>query len=100
MTETFKARIETTNGHQVIILPPEIHLDGDEVAVQQNASSGAVTLSPTVDSSSMEDFFAFLDAHPIPEEEWEAFHNAILEGRKLDLPDDPDRVLRILLDDE
>jgi virulence-associated protein VagC len=100
VTETFKARIEIANGHQVIVLPPEIHLDGNEVTVQQDGDSGSVTLSPASKRPSLREFLNYRDTHPIPEEEWERFHAAIKEGRCSDLPDDPNRVLRILQEDE
>lgn len=100
MTETRWAEVRTENGHQIIILPIGIRVETDQVEVHQNDTSGEITLSSPSAHPSLEEFFAFRDAHPIPEEEWEAFHNTILEGRATDLPDDPDRVLRILLDDE
>jgi virulence-associated protein VagC len=99
VTDTFKATIRVVDGQQAVLLPNDIHLDGDEVLVHQDNASGEVILLPTTRRPTLKEFIAFRDAHPIPDEEWEAFDSAIREARQHNPPSDPDRVLRILLED-
>lgn len=82
MTETFKARIETTNGHQVIILPPEIHLDGDEVAVQHDEATGQVTIKRDIPHPYWQALFAELDALPVSDADLDEY----LVDRPLNFP--------------
>jgi virulence-associated protein VagC len=100
MTNTRWADVRTENGQQIIILPAGMHLDTDRVEVHQKGGSGEITLSPPSAHPSLQEFIAYRDANPIPEEDWNAFHAALLDARATDLLDDPDRVLRILMDEE
>ena len=45
MTDMKKAIIRQDNGHQVVVLPEGVHLDGDEAFVSQDAVTGNVLLS-------------------------------------------------------
>ncbi len=82
MTDTKWAEVRTENGHQIIILPADIHLETDRVDVHQNDRSGEITLSPPSTRPSLEDFFAFCDTlPPISDEDWWAFEEALSEAR-------------------
>jgi len=99
-TRTMKAAIRRENGHQVIVLPDDIHFDGDEVMVRQDTETGEVTvISALANPSPFEQFLAWRDANPIPDEEWAPFEEAMRERRRLDIPPD-DKALINLFQDE
>jgi hypothetical protein len=69
-----KAVIRHENGHQVIVLPDAIQLDGDEVLVRQDTDTGEVTVeSRAASRRRREEMFAFIDSLPIPQEDIDAF---------------------------
>ncbi len=100
MVTTIRAKIRDEEGHQVIILPDDIRFNGPEVLVSRDENTGALTISTLHDrTSALRAFFAYVEANPIPEADWEEFDRAIKEGRERDLPDD-DEISRLLLDTE
>ena len=46
MIEMKRAAIRTENGHQVIVLPDDIHFDEAEVAILHNLDTGELTVKP------------------------------------------------------
>ena len=99
-TRTMKATIRRENGHQVIVLPDAIHFEGDEVVVRQDMDTGEVTvIAAPVPPPPFERFLAWRDAHPIPDEEWAAFDEAMRDRRKLEVPPDDDELLGLFRDE-
>jgi virulence-associated protein VagC len=73
MTDTRWADVRTENGHQIIVLPADIHLDGDRVAIHQDDHSGNITLRPSTQAGTLKDLLGRLDAIKVPEEDLDAF---------------------------
>jgi virulence-associated protein VagC len=70
MADVKKALVRQDNGHQVVVLPEEIHLDGDEVYVSQDDATGTLTISPREPRPNVwSDFIAFRDSLDIPQDD-------------------------------
>jgi hypothetical protein len=101
MVTTVRATIRDEDGHQVIVLPDDIRFEANEVLLTRNKETGDLTISTSHDrTTALREFFAYVEANPIPDEEWEAFDRAWKEGRETDLPEDDDEIVRLLLDEE
>lgn len=89
MIEMKRAAIRTENCHQVIVLPDDIHCDGGEVSILHNLDTGELTVKRAGPAwGTAEEFFAFLNALDIPEEDLDAF----MSERPLNVPLQPERV--------
>ncbi len=69
MIETRRAEVRTENGHQVIVLPDDIHFEEDEVSLVHNRSTGEITMQTGQPEKTWQDFIDFLDALNIPQED-------------------------------
>lgn len=73
-TTARKAAIRQENGHQVVVLPEDIQLTGDEVFVRRDEETGDVILSSrTAGRNTWQEFFAFRDSLSIPQEDRDAY---------------------------
>lgn len=89
MIELKRAEVRTEDGHQVIVLPADIHIDGAEVYVMHNLDTGELTVRPErPEKSSAGEFLAFLDSLNIPEEDLDAF----MVERPLNVPLKPEDI--------
>ena len=90
MIEVKRAEVRTEDGHQVIVLPKDIHIDESEVFVAHNLSTGELTVrrEPPGKQSAV-DFLAFLDALDIPQEDLDAW----MVDRPLNVPLEPGRTI-------
>jgi len=82
MVEVKRATIREEDGHQVIVLPDDVHFDGPEVSVLHDVNTGDITVRAIAPSTSWEEFMAFRNSLDIPEEEWQLFDDAIRESRR------------------
>jgi virulence-associated protein VagC len=74
MADVKKAQVRQDNGHQVVVLPEGMHLDGDEVYVSQDEEGGTVTISSRTSRSNVwSDFIAFRDSLDIPQEDLDTY---------------------------
>ncbi len=81
MAETRKAKLIHHDGTLTVVLPEDFGLEGDEVDVSRDETTGDVTLRvprPPVDWAA---FFAFCRAHPVSDEDWRIFEKALSEAR-------------------
>jgi antitoxin VapB len=65
------AKLDNTDQHQTVRLPPGFELTGDEVWVRKDDATGEVTLSPkqpSPDADRLNALFALLDEAPLPED--------------------------------
>lgn len=100
MAEHKTTKLFQNGGSQAVRIPAEFRFEGDEVYIHRDEASGDVILSAEPKHNTWKEFMEFRDAHPIPDEEWEAFDAAIREARENAPPSDEDRVLKILLEEE
>lgn len=55
------------SGHsQAVRLPKAFRLPGNEVWISRNAATGVITLIPKPTTTSLDEFFALLEATPLP----------------------------------
>ncbi len=86
MIELKRAEVRMEDGHQVIVLPEDIHIDEAEVYVAHNVDTGELTLRrERPKKQSAVDFLAFLDALDIPQEDLDAW----MVERPLNVPLEP-----------
>jgi hypothetical protein len=84
-----RAAVRTENGHQVIVLPEDIHIDETEVYVAHNPNTGEITVRlERPKKQSAIDFLAFLDALDIPQEDLDAF----MVDRPMNVPLEPEDI--------
>ena len=70
------------SGHsQAVRLPKAFRLPGNEVWISRNEATGVITLIPKPTAASLDDFFALLEAEPLPAD--------FLAERSQDLPANP-----------
>lgn len=73
MTDTRWADVRIENGHQIIVLPADIHLDTDRVSVHQDDRSGNITLRLSAQAGTLKDLLDRLDLIKVAEEDLDAF---------------------------
>ena len=100
MAERKVAKLFQNGGSQAVRLPAEFRFDADEVYVYRDEATGNVVLSSEPTRHGMRDFMAFRDAHPIPDEEWAAFDEALAERRRTEPPIDDEKIRRLFELDE
>lgn len=61
------AKLFTTGHSQAVRLPKAFRLPGTEVWISKNEVTGAITLTPKPEKTALEEFFALLEAAPLPE---------------------------------
>jgi hypothetical protein len=84
--EVKRAEVRTEDGHQVIVLPEDIHIDESEVYLAHNVNTGELTVRrERPERQSAAEFLAFLDALDIPQEDLDAW----LVDRPLNVPLEP-----------
>lgn len=82
-----RAAVRTVNGHQVIVLPDDIHFDEAEVYVLRNLDTGELTVKREGPAwGTAEEFFAFLDFLNIPLEDLDSY----MVDRPLNVPLEPE----------
>lgn len=86
MTETRWADVRIENGHQIIVLPGDIRLDADKVAIQHDDTTGEVTIKPSTPHPYWQALFAKIDALPVSDEDLDEY----LTDRPLNFPIDRD----------
>jgi hypothetical protein len=92
--EMKRAVVRTENGHQVIVLPDDIHFDEAEVSILHNLNTGELTVKREGPArGTAEEFFAFLDSLNIPQDELDSY----MVDRPLNVPLEPEEIYR---DDE
>ena len=62
------AKLFTTGHSQAVRLPKAFRMPGTEVWIRKNEATGAITLIPKPTKKSLDEFFALLEATPVPEE--------------------------------
>lgn len=100
MTDTLKAKLRTENGLQIVVLPPDVHFDGDEVLVRQDSVSGDVVLSQERPQPTWVEVFQAIDAVPVTDQEWAEFDDALRNNRNESIPWDEQRIAAILRETE
>ncbi len=89
MFEVKRAAVRTENGHQVIVLPDDIHFDEAEVSILHNLHTGELTVKRDGPAwGTAEEFFAFLDSLDIPQDDLDSF----MVDRPLNVPLEPERM--------
>jgi virulence-associated protein VagC len=73
MTDTRWADVRTENGHQIIVLPADIHLDTDRVSIHQDDHSGNITLRPSTRAGTLKDLLDRLDGMEVAEEDLDTY---------------------------
>jgi virulence-associated protein VagC len=73
MSDTRWADVRIEDGHQIIVLPADIHLDTDRVSIHQDDHSGNITLRPSTQAGTLKDLLERLDAIKVAEEDLNAF---------------------------
>ncbi len=68
MTETKRAEVREENGDQVIVLPDEFRIDGDEVIVSRDESTGRLSFSADPEPSPFRTYLEFRDSLDVPQE--------------------------------
>lgn len=63
-----KAKLFTTGHSQAVRLPKAFRMPGTEVWIRKNEATGEVILTPKPTRKSLDEFFALLEAEPLPEE--------------------------------
>jgi hypothetical protein len=87
--ELKRAEVRTEDGHQVIVLPADIHIDEAEVYVMHNLNTGELTVRrERPEKPSAREFLAFLDSLNIPQEDLDAF----MAERPLNVPLEPEDI--------
>lgn len=81
MAETYKAKLIHHDGTLTVVLPEDFGLEGDEAYVTHDSETGDVTLSRQPRRNALADFIAFRDAHPVSDEDWRIFEEALSEAR-------------------
>lgn len=81
MAETRKAKLIHHNGALTVVLPEDFGLEGDEVYVTRDASTGDVTLSRQPKGNVRQDTFDDMDAYHVSDEDWRLFEEALSEAR-------------------
>jgi antitoxin VapB len=62
------AKLFKTGHSQAVRLPKAFRLEGDEVWIRRNEATGEIILTPKPTRKSIDDFFALLEAEPLPED--------------------------------
>jgi antitoxin VapB len=62
------AKLFKTGHSQAVRLPKAFRLEGDEVWIRRNEATGEIILTPKPTPKSIDDFFALLEAEPLPED--------------------------------
>ncbi len=100
MAERKKAKLFQNGGSQAVRLPAEFRFDAEEVYISRDEATGNVVLSTESKRNGMREFMAFRDAHPITDEEWAVFDDALAERRRTELPIDDSEIRRLFEIDE
>ena len=100
MAERKVAKLFQNGGSQAVRLPAEFRFDADEVFVYRDEATGNVVLTTDPARNGMKEFMAYRDAHPIPDEEWNAFDQALAERRRTEPPIDDTKIRRLFGLDE
>jgi antitoxin VapB len=100
MAERKVAKLFQNGGSQAVRLPAEFRFDADEVFISRDEATGNIILSTRQGRNGMEEFMAFRDAHPIADEEWATFDDALAERRRTELPIDDMKIRRLFELDE
>ena len=90
-----RTTVQEQDGRQIIKLPQAVHIEGDEVLISQDETSGHVTISPVEPVNPWTKIFAEIDAIPVSEEDWERFEDDLENVRTVPLARE-----RVLFDDE
>ena len=88
MAERRKAKLFQNGGSQAVRLPAEFRFEGDEVYISRDEATGDVILSPEPKRHNLAELLTYFAEHPIPDEEWEPFDQALRERRETELPID------------
>jgi antitoxin VapB len=75
------AKIFKTGHSQAVRLPKAFRLEGDEVWISKNETTGEIRLIPKPTSNSLDAFFALLEAEPLPRDFLVERHNPVGEPR-------------------
>ena len=62
------AKLFKTGNSQAVRLPKAFRLEGDEVWIRKNETTGEIILSPKPTSASLDAFFTLLESAPIPDD--------------------------------
>lgn len=62
------AKLFKTGHSQAVRLPKAFRLEGEEVWIRKNETTGEIILTPKPTRKSIDDFFALLEAEPLPED--------------------------------
>lgn len=81
MAETKKARLIHQGETLTVILPEDFGLEGDEVYVTRDESTGDVTLSRQPKGNVWQAKFDEMDAYQVSDEDWRIFEEALSEAR-------------------
>ena len=100
MSERKVAKVFQNGGSQAVRLPAEFRFDADEVYVFRDETTGNVVLSTHKRPNAMREFMAFRDAHPVSDEAWTVFDEAIAELRRTAVPFDDSEIRRLFELDE
>jgi len=100
MAETRKAKLIHHDGTLTVVLPEDFGLEGDEVYVTRDESTGDVTLSARSSRKTWQDMFDEMDAYEVSDEEWGTFDAALREAREDPVPIDDRRIQDLFLEDE
>ncbi|MBA2776760.1 MAG: AbrB/MazE/SpoVT family DNA-binding domain-containing protein [Chloroflexia bacterium] len=94
------AKLFQNGGSQAVRLPAEFRFDADEVYVFRDEATGNIVLSTRPRTNGLADFLAYCAEHPILDEEWEVFDEALRERRRTELPIDDTEIRRLFELDE
>jgi virulence-associated protein VagC len=100
MAERKKAKLFQNGGSQAVRLPAEFRFDADEVYVFRDEATGNVVLSTEPARSGLAGLLAYFAEHPISDEEWEPFDEALRERRRTEPPIDDSEIRRLFEWDE
>lgn len=82
------AKLFQNGGSQAVRLPAEFRIDADEVYVFRDEATGNIVLSTSPRKSGLAEFLAYCAEHPVPDDEWGAFDDALGERRRTEVPID------------
>jgi antitoxin VapB len=100
MAERKVAKLFQNGGSQAVRLPAEFRFDADEVYVFRDEDTGDIVLSTQPRPNRLGELLRYFAEHPIPDEEWEPFDEALRERRRTEPPIDDAKIRRLFELDE
>jgi antitoxin VapB len=94
------AKLFQNGGSQAVRLPAEFRFDADEVFVYRDEATGNVVLSTEPARMRLAELLTYFADHPIPDDEWAPFDEALAERRRTEPPIDDTEIRQLFELDE